>query len=408
MIYDQPSHPGDLKKFKVTIADEDVSDAVTSCDIYQDIFTPTWTAQIFMDDSANLLMKLPIRAGAKVKVKVETDYGGFAGDGEKEFEFVVYRVGDKNLVNHMHQRYTVFCADKAFLENQGKRVRRGFVNQKAEDMLSTIVSEDLGGGSVDSHPSDSNLSVVIPAWSPFNAAGWLSKVAVCKGAADYCFFQTDAGKFAFKSFEKMYGSDEEKVDIVFVQRPQGILAESGDYEEDFTLQVQSYAWQHFDGMAGIASGLYKSKTVSFDMVSKAWQEKVFTFGEDTPADAKFKNFEDGIAQEESNVSFTPKFPDMFDQGESVLDTADDWIGSRKSALQKMDMERLVVQIPGSVKSWEWLGKNVQVDLPSQQDVEGEKLDKQRKGRYVVVAICHNIKKSAYATNIELVKKRLEK
>ena len=65
-------------------------------------------------------------------------------------------------------------------------------------------------------------------------------------------------------------------------------------------------------------------------------------------------------------------------------------------------------IAGAAKSWEWLGKNVQVDLPSQTDMEGEKLDKQRKGRYVIVAMCQHIGKDAYVTNVEMVKKRLEK
>mgnify|MGYP000514708945 CR=1 FL=1 len=65
-------------------------------------------------------------------------------------------------------------------------------------------------------------------------------------------------------------------------------------------------------------------------------------------------------------------------------------------------------LPGAAKSWEWLGKNVQVDLPSQTDMEDEKLDKHRKGRFVIVAMCQHIGKDAYVTNVEMVKKRLEK
>ncbi|ASD50579.1 tail protein [Acidovorax phage ACP17] len=406
MIYDTPSSPGDLKAFDVVIDGQSVIDAVTSVDIYQDIYTPTWTAQIFFDDSANLMNRLPIRAGTKVSVKVETDYGGFAGDGQKQFDFVIYRVGDKQMINHMHYNYTAFCADPAFVANQSKRVRRAFQNQPAEAIAAAVVGEELGG-SVEAHPADGNLSLVIPAWSPFNALGWLTKVALHKNAADYCFFQTDSNVFAFKSFEQMYASSEERVDITFVQRPGG-KREAGEYAEDFTLQVQKYAFQHFDGMAGIAAGLYKNRTVSFNADTLQWEEVDFTYGDDTPADAQYKNFDDSLATPESNVSFTMKHAEMFDAGESVLDSADKWIASRKSAIQKMDSERLVVQIPGSVAAWAWLGKNCQVDLPSQQDMEDDKLDEYRKGRYVIVAICHNIKKSAYATNIELVKKRLEK
>lgn len=406
MIYNNSANPGDLKAFDVTIDGKSVIDAVISADVYQDIFTPTWTAQVFFDDTSNLLTALPIKAGKEIKIKVKTEYGGFAGDGEKEFTMVVYRIGDKIRVNHMHQTYTVYAADPAFVANQKKRVQRSFKNKLPNEIAQTIVSEELGGA-CEVHDADNAVSLVIPNWSPFNAAGWLCKVGQCKGAADYCFFQTDTGKFAFKSFEKMFSSDEERIDVTFVQRPEGIK-NNGDYADDFSLHVQRYAWQHFDGVSAMASGLYKSKTVSFDLINKKWDFKVFSFGDDTPEDAESKNFEESMAGEDANISFTPKHGDMFEKTKSVLDYADDWIGSRKSAVQKMDMEKLVIQIPGSIKAADWVGKNVMVDLPSEQDLEDEKLDKYRKGRYVIVAICHNIKKSAYSTNIELVKKRLEK
>jgi hypothetical protein len=41
-------------------------------------------------------------------------------------------------------------------------------------------------------------------------------------------------------------------------------------------------------------------------------------------------------------------------------------------------------------------------------MEDEKLDKHRKGRFVIVAMCQHIGKDSYVTNVELVKKRLEK
>lgn len=43
---------------------------------YMDIFNPTWTAQIFFDDTANLLMSSPIKTGSKITITgVETALG---------------------------------------------------------------------------------------------------------------------------------------------------------------------------------------------------------------------------------------------------------------------------------------------------------------------------------------------
>jgi len=91
----------------------------------------------------------------------------------------------------------------------------------------------------------------------------------------------------------------------------------------------------------------------------------------------------------------------------IQDTAGDWMGSRKSSIQKADQERLIAQIPGSVGCWKWIGKNLQVDLPSQSEYGDEKKDKYRSGRYVVVALAHMFSKAFYAVNLEMVKKRLE-
>lgn len=389
------------------IEDKDVTAAVLSADIYQDVYGPTWTAQVFFDDTSNLLTRLPIKAGKKITIKIETKYDGkFAGDGVKEFELMIYKVGDKRFVNHMEQEYTVFCAHESFFKNQSKRIRRSFKNQKADVVAASLIKEGLGG-QADTHPADNSISLVIPNWSPFNAVSWLCKVGVSNGSADYCLFQTDNNKFAFKSFERMYSGSDEKKELTFVQRPAG-MKKKGDYDDDFTLHVVDYAWHHFDGASGTSSGLYKSRTVTYDVIEKKWEQKDFTYGDDCPADSKGKNFEDDIAGPESNISFVPRHKGMFSAGKSVGDFSDDWVASRKSSLQKMDMERLVIQIAGSVKAWEWLGKNVMVDLPSQQDQQDEKLDKLRKGKYVIVAICHNVKKSSYATNIEMVKKRLER
>lgn len=402
MSYLQPFNPGDIKKFVVKINGEDVTDAVISADVYMDIFTPVWTAHVFFDDAVNLLSRLPIKAGSTITIQVETDFDGMTGDGEKTYEMIIYRIGDKNRVNHAQQQYTVFAADPLLFRSQKTRIKRSFKDMKANQIARDIVSEGLGAG-LESDSSDENISVVIPNWSPINAASWLSKVALTGGAADFCFFQKDAGHMAFKSFEKMYSDSSGPT---FVQRPAGVKA-SGDYNTDFTVEVARYHWEHFDGARGMAAGLYSSKTVSFDLVNKRWEEKSFRFGDDCAADRAGRNFEGDLEGEESNVSFTPKHEGMYDDVASHLDSATDWIPSRKSSVQKMDMEKLVIQIPGSAGSWRWLGAGCRVDLPAEDDMSDEKFDPYRRGKYVAVALCQNIRKDAYSTNIELVKKRLE-
>jgi hypothetical protein len=213
------------------------------------------------------------------------------GDGEKEYKMTVYRIGDKRLISHMQQQYTVFAAHEDLIKSQKTRVRRSFNNKKPDQIVQQLISEELGGAVDAPKPADNNLSLIVPNWTPFNAASWMCKVATYNNAADYCFFMADDGKYSFKSFEEMFSSDDEKKDLTFYQKPASIR-EGGDYPDDFTVQVLRYNWEHFDGASAQSSGMYSSTTVSFDLIGKKWEKKVFTFGEDTPADAEGKNFED--------------------------------------------------------------------------------------------------------------------
>lgn len=406
MIYSKPSKYGDMKKFTVTIDGKDVSDAVHAAQVFQDIFTPTWSAQINFNDTANLLMTLPIKVGSKVVISVATENDSVA-DGDEDFDFTVYRIGDKQFQNHMQQSYTVFCADQAFLDNSTKRVQRSYSNMKATDAVQSLVNEYFGG-TVDVVDSENSIHVVVPNWNPFITASWFVKVAMKDSAADYVFFQRDNNQWVMKPSEFLYSDDSESTGITFEQVP-GEMKQDGEYSHDYSFNILDYQFEHFDGLANQSSGFYKNTLVSYDLINKNWSSKVFSFGDDSPLDKAMKSwdnpvFEDGA--ENANISFMPKHPGM-SQFNTVVDSAEQWQTSRKSSIQKLDQEKLLIQTAGNIGTKKWIGKNVMVKLPSQEDMSGETFDTQRQGRYLITAIVHMLNKDTYTNNFELVKKRLE-
>lgn len=408
MIISKPGRFGDLKSFEVKCDDKDITEAVLEVHVFQDVFTPTWSAQFFMNDTGNLLMSVPIKPGSMISVKIETDNQS-PTDGEKTFEFVVYRIGDKSFTNAHQQTYTLFCASEAFLRNSGTRVSKSFNNKKATEIADTIVKEFLGG-KLDMIPCDDKIHVIIPNWTPFNSIAWLTKHAMKDNAADYMFFQRDNDEYVMKPMEKLYDSDEESTEVTFFQKPSEMRGASGEYDTDYSLAITRYEVEHYDAAANMASGYYANKKLSYDLISKKWEEKTFRYGDDCKEDGEKKSWTDGsiLEQPDSNITFVPKHPGMADKP-SYLDKQDSWEPSRKSSIQKLDQEKIVIQLPGGAKTHEWVGKNCEIDLPSQQDLEPtEKLDEYRKGKYIIIAICHVISRETYSVNIECVKKRLDK
>lgn len=407
MKFENGASYGDLKKFTVTVNDKDITSAVAQVTVFQDMFAPTTTAIIALMDTSNLLMSLPIRPGSKVKIETETELMG-QGDGEQTWEFVIYKVADKNVDNSKVQTYNLYAAHEAFLINQTQRIFRSYKNMSTSDIATNVINEFLQG-QVEVTDSDSTLSLIIPGWTPFFTLGWLLKTSMSQGAADFAFFQQADASFSFKSFETLYSSNDEYSGITFTVRPTNMRDDTGNSLYDYSTCINTYHFDHFDALSNLSSGFYKSKTVSYDFVNKEWTSKVFTFGDDNAQDKNMMKLDSDyiLSSEDVNISFMPKHPKMYDDSESYLDQAEKWQGSRKSSVMKFDQEKLVVQFPGSAGAAKWFGQSCDVDLPSQDSLTDEVFDKQRRGRYVITAMAHLIGKDSYVINAELVKKRLE-
>jgi hypothetical protein len=403
MLSEKNSLPGDLSKFEIKIDNTDITDSVVSATVFQDIFSPTWTAEIDLNDTNNMLMNVPIRPGSRVTITAKTDLKSET-DGEKTFNFIVFGINNRQFQNAMQQTYTISCVSRDFIRNQGIRVQQSFKNTSPDQICSSIINEYLGG-SVEADAAENQVDIIISDISPFTAAHQLCKVAVHNKAADMMFFMRDERKYAMKSIEEMYN---ESPVFKFIMRPAHKRDEAGNLEEDYNLCVTDYHFEHYDAMSNISSGLYASKLVQFNFIDKTWTEEAFKYGDDVSEDAAKKPWEDEVfEQENANITFMPLHPGLSEGGKTIFETAKDWSGSRKSSLMKLEQDKLIVQLPGGVKGWEALGHTVDIDLPSHQDYQNEELDRQFKGRYLVVAISHYFGKHAYFINYELIKKRHE-
>lgn len=399
---------GDLKRFSIYVNDNEITDAVLAAQVFQDIFSPTTTAIVNLQDTTNLLMTLPIRAGASLRIDLETDLS-CQGDGEKTWEFIIYKVGDKTVTNSNVQTYSLFAAHKAFLLNQTKRIFRSYSKLSTDKIAQNIAKEFLESD-IETHESDTTISMIAPGWSPFFTMGWILKSSMTENAADFAFFQQHNGTFAFKSFERLYSDEDEFSEITFNMLPTNMRDEKGDTLYDYSTSINRYHFDHFDAISNLSSGFYKNKTVSYDFINKTWTSKSFTFGDDNAEDKKMMKVDQDFLLDSDNVniSFMPKHPGLFSDSESYLDKAESWQTSRKSSIMKFNQEKLLVQFPGTAKACEWFGKSCDVDLPAQASLDAdEAFDPQRRGRYVITAMAHMIGKDTYVINAEMIKKRLE-
>lgn len=399
--------PNDIKYFNVKADGKDITSMVIQADVFQDLFMPTWSCQIAFSDSQNLLMNIPIKPGTEVVIIAETDY---PTNELKTFKFIVYKISDRVQIKQEHQGYMINCVTKEFYVNQKMRVSKSLKNQSPDAMVSTICSE-YGIGSVVSADSDpKTYSVIVPNMSPFAAINWISRFTKNpSGGADFIFFQSDTGSFKFKSLDKML---VDRSGVKFKQVNPNVLGGDSNHNMENFLNIEYYEFltQH-DSMNNFAAGYYGNKVISHDIYTKTFSASTFSYGDDIAADKSNKPFAgdqfDGVY--DSHIVYQP----VSTNGAGVNiqtppDTHTEWLGSRKTNVMKLEENRLVMTVPGSVSHFKLLGKQVDVELPSHQDHdESIYLDKYMKGSYVVAAIRHSFATESYKCTLELGKKRLE-
>lgn len=399
-------NPNDIKYFKVDVDGEDITNMVLQTDIFQDLFMPTWSAQLAFQDTQNLLMNLPIKPGSEVTITVETEY---PTNELKNFKFIVYKITDRILIKQEVQGYLIHCISKEFYVNQKQRVSKSFKNKKPEQIVDEICQE-FGLGELEDKDSDSTTySMIVPYMSPIAAINWISRFTKNpQGGADYVFFQSDTKKFKYKSLDKML---KDRSGVKFKQLNPNVLDDGIHPDENF-LNIEFYEilTQH-DSMNNFAAGYYGNKVINYNVYDKTINTSDFSYGDDIEQDKQNAPFDGDMfdGAHNSHVVYHPTATNSL--GSNVTtpgDTYGDWLGSRKTNIMKFEENRLVMTVPGVASHWKLLGKQVDVELPSHQDYdEGQYLDKYMKGSYVVAAIRHTIIQSMYKITFEMTKKRVE-
>lgn len=398
---------GDLNKFKVSINGKDITEAVSQVAIFQDVFSPVWSCQIDVMDTVNMITNYGIKANDKIDIFLKTEQGHDT-DGEISLSFYIHDIGNKQFQNHKVLSYTILCSQKSFIKNQLDRVCEIFENQKAEDIVRKVVKDYLDGTVSDRPPSpdrlephfpyvinegtrspstsDNNMTYIATNISPFTVISNMLRTALCNGKADFVFYTKYEGQFSFESINNLY---KRKPCVKFVQVPNHIKTH-GNYKENKNLEFSTFLTDHFSTLTNIASGYDANTVVQFDLIKKKWEEK--------ETERSGQNI---IGTPKSNIHFLPVHKKMFDEGDNIYDFGKEWYGSRRTTLFSLEQNLTRIQLPGHVKTFEWLSETCEIDLPSNDSMSDDNLDAKYAGKYLIIAIGHIITKASYFVNVEL-------
>jgi hypothetical protein len=401
--------PGDIKVLKVFIDEYDVSQAMVSTEVYLDMLMPSWSCKVFMQDTNNLMMTLPIKQGSKLSITAETSLRSIMDD-KKTFNFVIFSVTDKEFINRANIAYTIHGVSETWIKNMGARVTRPYKSMSPVDIVSKVLKEYLGGSLKDEHSANNVVDISAANQSPYNVIAQMTKIAQINTRADFLFFQTDNNSYTMKSIDKMY--NEESSNFEFKMRPSKLRDSNGNINIDYCQCFTDYYFDHYNTGTNKSGGLYASTAATYDLMSQNWSANTFKFGTDSITKAWNTAWDRGNAlfeEAKANITFNPTHPGMSSSGRSALDYAKEWSPSRKSSLLKLEQDNLIIQVPCGIKGWTGLGKTCEVELTSNQEIKKDsKYDEQYSGKYMITAMCFLLNRAASFTNYHLAKMGMSK
>jgi len=435
---DEAFFPNDVRLERIVITnglnDVDVSAMLVSINIFEDLYSNTVTGSITLVDSVNLIGIFPFVGLEEVQVTFKTP--GFGKRRSTELLFDVYAISDRNTGStaegtDVTQVYTLQLVSKSFFRNQKSRVRKAYSDMSIDEMVERITNNFLGQ-EVEVERTSGFPTYVIPGWTPFRTINWLSARARPDNnpyAANYLFFETVAG-FEFKSFDSIV--QEDPVIAFAYDAGNTRMAKNTQRTRQRQLvpelvNIRSYTiLESAATMERIDQGMYASKLITHDIVTKQFKTNTFSYLDDFPrqnhvenkiADAGLdtakqdaKPFAGGVRHgrdSDAVVKFHPKHSQLYD-GVQNYDESEKWLLQRLSHMKQIEAQRIKIETPGL--NFVGVGQVVVLNVPRPENIKGRLVpddrDPEISGNYVITNIHHVLGFDDHKMVLELSKESL--
>lgn len=430
--------PNDVRLDKIIIRngvhEVDVSQMLVRINLFEDLYSNVLTGSITLVDSVNLIGAFPFVGLEQIEIVFKTP--GFGRRDATELFFDVYQISDRNTGTAVEgtdvtQVYTLQLVSRAFFRNQKSRVLKAYTDLPISEMVERIVSNFLGED-VEVEPTSGVQTYVIPSWSPFRAINWLaarSRPESNPAAANYLFFETVSG-YQFRSLNSIY-QKRPVIRFVYGLANVRLTKDQKSIGERLLLPemqlIRSYMiLQAGSTMERIDQGMYASKLITHDIVTKQFTIQTFSYLTDfknqnhledsvfddkfqlQPQDAKpFAGSKRHASSFDSVVKFHPKHSQLHD-GVDNYDESEKWLLQRMSLMRQIESQRIKIEVPGL--NFLSAGQTVILEVPRPENVKGREhpddRDPEISGNYVITNIHHILGFDDHKMVLELSKESL--
>jgi hypothetical protein len=391
----------------------DITGMVGEIQIFEDIFSPATTGTLAIGDSMDLVNLFPFVGEEKVSIKIRTPSMKDNLDANIDREFYVYKMTDRKIIGDRQVFYMLhFCSFELIADANVKLSKK--YTGRIDQIAGTIIQKEGLKSKQEYQIEETTNSVTYLSnyWSPYKNLKFLADRAMNKhGAANYVFFENRKG-LNFVSFDGIF-AQQNKETYTFDNFAREVKPHTTirNPEKDFSRFLDYNIETGFDYLDRVTSGLYGSKFITHDILTKKYSTKNYDMFKEWDKTNHLNQYPlsspDTLVRTNSNVYSFPKYNSLFNGFGD--DGSQNWLQRRASLMAQANAYRLTAEIPGRTDIT--IGQVIRVDLYKtapirKEDVDTDLMDQMFSGRYVISAINHRITREKHEIHMECIKDSL--
>lgn len=414
----------------------DITDLVTTINVYEDLYANAITGDISLLDTNNLITKAPIVGQEKLLLKVYTPQEGIIDRNNAieflEFPLQIFKINSKIQLNDNTIVYNLAFTSYEFTRNVKTRAVSNYSGEPSKIVRNIFRDNSLINSKKELYHEETanNFNLVAPYTHPFDFINNIAKRSLSKKyglSSSFVFYETTKGYF-FRSIDSMM--DRKNPVMVYKEVSPNEVDETGDINiaENMTNLLNHEVVSTTNTLKNSKLGAYGSSLVSIDLFNKTVKNYTYNYINDYDNTVHADQYNAygserspvlSLAKDEDNNRLS-EYPDavrfiqttdrhvpdglfnsLFDRRYDY-NGIDRWIMRRRSKFASLDASiKMRIAVPGNTVLQ--VGDLIGLEMRS----EGSEKDPYLTGRYLITKLRHefdmNVNSPRHTVMMEIVR-----
>jgi len=410
---------GDYKLIDVKIGSTrglifDVYNFVIDINIYEDLHSPTISGNLTLNDAQDLVNLMPFIGEEKLLITFKS--AGMPDDeGLFEQAFYIYKMTDREYSAERAVRYTLHFVSFESIRDLNSKISKGYAGN-IDDIVTKFLKKELSTEKeIFVEKTKSSIIYTSNYWSPFTNINYLAKrsVSMVNDSANFVFFENNSG-FNFRSIDSLLDTNP-KAQYIYdnaTRNPSGSGGSSSRSIIADLSRIESYSINTaFDYFKRIETGMYKSRLITHELVTKTYNVQTLNYEEQFPKHNHLNpyplNTKGLPAKTFGFMDVQPRALETYTNFKS--DGMKTW--HLKGIMQMAEMNAFTMDLTVPGRSDLTVGQVIDVfiyrNTPiNSKDTEESVLDKTFSGRYLITSLCHELNREKHKIHMTIVKDSL--